>query len=39
MVALKSRSEPNSLFELSRLLRLLRQIEGVYSLQISHARN
>lgn len=36
MVALKSRPEPNSLFELSRLLR---QVEGVYRLQISHARN
>jgi len=36
MVALKSRPEPNSLFELSRKLR---QVEGVDSLQISHARN
>jgi hypothetical protein len=36
MVALKSRPEPNSLFELSRQLR---QVEGVDSLQISHARN
>lgn len=36
MVALKSRPEPSSLFELSRLLR---GIPGVDSLQISHARN
>jgi hypothetical protein len=36
MVALKSRPEPNSLFELSRQLR---QVQGVDSLQISHARN
>ena len=36
MVALKSRPEPNSLFELSRKLR---EIAGVDSLQISHARN
>lgn len=36
MVALKSRPEPNSLFELSRQLR---RIDGVDSLQISHARN
>lgn len=36
MVALKSRPEPNSLFELSRKLR---EVEGVDSLQISHARN
>ena len=36
MVALKSRPEPSSLFELSRLLRA---IPGVDSLQISHARN
>ncbi|MFZ2306670.1 MAG: MgtC/SapB family protein [Rhodoferax sp.] len=36
MVALKSRPEPNSLFELSRKLR---QVDGVDSLQISHARN
>jgi putative Mg2+ transporter-C (MgtC) family protein len=36
MVALKSRPDPNSLFELSRRLR---RIEGVDSLQISHARN
>lgn len=36
MVALKSRPEPSSLFELSRLLRSL---PGVDSLQISHARN
>jgi putative Mg2+ transporter-C (MgtC) family protein len=36
MVALRSRPEPNSLFELSRKLR---EIAGVDSLQISHARN
>lgn len=36
MVALKSRPEPSSLFELSRLLRA---VQGVDSLQISHARN
>lgn len=36
MVALKSRPEPNSLFE---LFRKLREVEGVDSLQISHARN
>ncbi|MES2581921.1 MAG: MgtC/SapB family protein [Pseudomonadota bacterium] len=36
MVALRSRPEPNSLFELSRKLR---EVEGVDSLQISHARN
>lgn len=36
MVALKSRPEPNSLFELSRKLR---EVQGVDSLQISHARN
>lgn len=36
MVALRSRPEPNSLFELSRKLR---EIEGVDSLQLSHARN
>jgi len=36
MVALKSRPEPNSLFELSRQLR---EVDGVDSLQISHARN
>jgi hypothetical protein len=36
MVALKSRPQPNSLFELSRQLR---RIDGVDSLQISHARN
>jgi len=36
MVALRSRPQPNSLFELSRQLR---QIDGVDSLQISHARN
>jgi putative Mg2+ transporter-C (MgtC) family protein len=36
MVALHSRPEPNSLFELSRKLR---EITGVDSLQISHARN
>ncbi|MBI2748447.1 MAG: MgtC/SapB family protein [Burkholderiales bacterium] len=36
MVALRSRPEPNSLFELSRRLR---HIDGVDSLQISHARN
>jgi putative Mg2+ transporter-C (MgtC) family protein len=36
MVALKSRPEPNSLFELSRKLR---EVVGVDSLQISHARN
>jgi len=36
MVALKSRPEPSSLFELSRHLR---EVEGVDSLQISHARN
>lgn len=36
MVALRSRPDPNSLFELSRLLR---QLQGVDSLQISHARN
>jgi putative Mg2+ transporter-C (MgtC) family protein len=36
MVALKSRPEPNSLFELSRKLR---EVAGVDSLQISHARN
>jgi len=36
MVALKSRPDPNSLFELSRKLR---ELQGVNSLQISHARN
>lgn len=36
MVAIKSRPEPNSLFELSRKLR---EVTGVDSLQISHARN
>ncbi len=36
MVAMKSRPEPNSLFELSRKLR---EVAGVDSLQISHARN
>jgi putative Mg2+ transporter-C (MgtC) family protein len=36
MVALRSRPEPNSLFELSRRLR---RVDGVDSLQISHARN
>jgi putative Mg2+ transporter-C (MgtC) family protein len=36
MVALRSRPEPNSLFELSRQLR---KVTGVDSLQISHARN
>lgn len=36
MVALRSRPVPNSLFELSRTLR---KVEGVDSLQISHARN
>jgi len=36
MVALKSRPEPNSLFEISRRLR---QVTGVNKLQISHARN
>ncbi len=36
MVALKSNPEPNSLFELSRKLR---EVQGVDSLQISHARN
>lgn len=36
MVALKSRPEPNSLFELSRQLR---KVEGVDTLHISHARN
>ncbi len=36
MVALKTRPEPNSLFELSRKLR---EVDGVDSLQISHARN
>lgn len=36
MVALRSRPEPNSLFELSRQLR---EIAGVDSLQLSHARN
>jgi putative Mg2+ transporter-C (MgtC) family protein len=36
MVALKSRPEPNSLFELSRQLR---KVPGVDTLQISHARN
>ena len=36
MVALRSRPEPNSLFELSRKLR---EVAGVDSLQISHARN
>ncbi len=36
MVALKSRPEPKSLFELSRKLR---EVAGVDSLQISHARN
>ncbi len=36
MVALRSKPEPSSLFELSRRLRLL---NGVDSLQITHARN
>ena len=36
MVALKSHPEPNSLFELSRRLR---EVVGVDTLQISHARN
>lgn len=36
MVALRSRPEPSSLFELSRCLR---QIPGVDSLQVAHARN
>ena len=36
MVANTSRPEAGSLFELSRLLR---QLEGVDSLQLSHARN
>jgi putative Mg2+ transporter-C (MgtC) family protein len=36
MVALRNRPEPNSLFELSRKLR---EVDGVDSLQISHARN
>lgn len=36
MVALRSRPEPSSLFELSRLLR---RLDGVDHLQISHARN
>nr|WP_315488415.1 MgtC/SapB family protein [uncultured Rhodoferax sp.] len=36
MVALKSHPEPNSLFELSRRLR---EVAGVDTLQISHARN
>ncbi len=36
MVALRSKPEPNSLFELSRELQ---QLDGVCGLQISHARN
>ena len=36
MVALMSRPEPSSLFELSRQLRL---VPGVMQMQISHARN
>lgn len=36
MVALRSKPEPSSLFELSRRLRLL---DGVDSLQLTHARN
>ena len=36
MVALRSKPEPSSLFELSRRLR---QIDGVDSLQLTHARN
>ncbi len=36
MVALRSKPEPNSLFELSRKLK---QLDGVCGLQISHARN
>lgn len=36
MVALRSRPEPHSLFELSRKLQ---EVEGVDCRQISHARN
>jgi hypothetical protein len=36
MVALQSRPNPSSLFELSRALR---RVDGVHQLEISHARN